>query len=798
VDQPDHLAERALSVLEWPRLLEHLAEQCASDAGGARLAAREAAPTRAEAVVRARRLGQALALDALTELFEVRAFPDVGPALERAGLGGSLAGHELRDVMRVLELAKSLRAFASSHAESHPELSAALASEPSLDRLLDKLAHAIDPDGAVSDHASPALREARAQARKARDELKQRLDECMRRLAPLLQGQYVTERDGRYVVPLRADAHQRVEGVVLGTSGSGGTLYLEPREVTEFGNRLKIREAATLREEQRILDELTREVGARAQAMLQAFEACVEADGLQALCIWSRRAKAWAFEPEAEPVLELYGMRHPLLLAAGSSVVDNDLVARGGRALVISGPNAGGKTVSLKCLGLAAWMVRAGLPVPAAPESRIGWFEQVLADVGDEQSLSRNLSTFSGHMLAIASILERSNEATLVLLDELAAGTDPEEGAALAAATLEALCKRGAAVVVTTHYERLKELAAEGKGPFDNASVGFDFENMAPTFKLLLGVPGPSSALAVAGRFGLPPALVERARELLPDHAVDREEVVRRLERERAELEQERAALRVELERQAELRLELEQELERQGREDRAELTRESRELVGVVQRARAEVREARARLKHTQDPAELRELERTISRAATHVALGGTVEQYTRGAPRAEPDFASQLLPGTAVRLKNAGTLAVVEALPERGQVRLRAGSMKLTLPVGEIESVQGAPKPGRSNPVRSQRSRAASPPAVAVRSSDNTLDLRGERFEDVGVRVDGFLDRLLSEGQPVGFVLHGHGTGALKSAVREHLAGSRFVVQSRPAESDEGGDAFTVFWTA
>ncbi|HVJ19698.1 MAG TPA: hypothetical protein VM686_29965 [Polyangiaceae bacterium] len=495
METPDLLAARALTVLEWHRLLGHLAEQCASDVGAERLRAREPAASLEEATLRARRLQQALLLDALTELFEVRAFPDVSAALSRARLGGALAGNELRDVGRVLALARSLRAFASDRAAEYGELAAAIASEPSLDRLLDKLEQALDPDGSVADHASPALREARERARNARDELKQRLDECMRRLAPLLQGQYVSERDGRYVLPVRADAHQRVEGVVLGTSGSGGTLYLEPREVTDYGNRLKIREAAVEREVQRVLEELTREVGARVDAALQAFESCIEADQLQALCIWARRSKAQAFLPEAEPVLELRAMRHPLLLAAGGRVIENDVVACGGRALVISGPNAGGKTVALKCLGLAAWMARAGLPIPADPESRIGFFDQVLADVGDEQSLARNLSTFSGHLVAIAAILERSGPATLVLLDELAAGTDPEEGAALAAATLEALCARGAAVVVTTHYERLKERAAEGQGPFDNASVGFDFEAMAPTFKLLLGVPGPSSAL---------------------------------------------------------------------------------------------------------------------------------------------------------------------------------------------------------------------------------------------------------------------------------------------------------------
>ncbi|HEV8245129.1 MAG TPA: Smr/MutS family protein [Polyangiaceae bacterium] len=796
----DSLEQRTLQVLEWQRLLEQLAAHCVSEVGAVRLGDRRPAASIEEARRRCRLLAQALELDALAELYEMRAFPDLGAALSRARVSGTLTGSELRDVSRVLELAGSLRAFAAAQREARPELAQALASEPSLDRLQERLSRAIDPDGTVSDHASPALREAREKSRQAREELKRRLEESMRRLAPLLSGQYVTEREGRYVLPVRADAPQRVEGVVLGTSGSGGTLFVEPSEVTDYGNRLKIREAAVEREVAKVLEELTREVSNRVDAVEQAFEACVDADQLLGLCSWSRKAKAHAFEPESAPVLELRAMRHPLLLAGTSRVVENDIVACGGRALIISGPNAGGKTVALKCLGLAAWMARAGLPIPADEESRIGWFGDVLCDLGDEQSLARNLSTFSAHLLAIAAILERSGPDSLVLLDELAAGTDPEEGAALAAATLEALTARGAAVVVTTHYERLKELAAEGKAAFDNASVGFDFEAMAPTFKLLLGVPGPSSALAVARRFGLPEDVVARAREHLPAHAIAREEVVRKLEQERSELERERGELRAEIAAQAERRAELEAELEKLERRDQQELERESRELIGLVRQARAEVREARQRLKEPHGGAELRDIERSISRAATHVAVGGTVAQRAGSSERTAPpaNLEAELLPGSAVRLRNAGTLAIVEALPERGQVRLRAGSLRLTVPLREIESVQGrAKKPSATKRPQTARSTSRSAhESSPVRTSDTTLDVRGERVDDALTRVDGFLDQLLGEGHGVGFVLHGHGTGALKSALREHLAASRYVGHVRAAEPDEGGDAFTVFW--
>jgi DNA mismatch repair protein MutS2 len=776
--ETDGLVERTERVLEWERLLSHLAEHCASESGAARLLERRPAEDIEQARALNRRLAQAIALDETSELFEVRPFPALGDALERARMGSPLSGAELRDVMRVLELAKSLRAFAAARRESHPELAQALESEPVLDRLLGRLSQAIDPDGSVSDHASPALRDARDRARQAREELKRRLEESMRRLAPLLQGQYVTEREGRYVLPLRADADQRVEGVVLGASGSGSTLFVEPREVTQYSNQLKIREAAVEREVAKVLTELTLELSTRADAVEVAFEACVEADVLQALASFAARAHAFPFEPEPAPVLELVAMRHPLLLAAGQKVVSNDIQVRGGRALVVSGPNAGGKTVALKCLGLAAWMARAGLPVPADPASKIGWFGAVLADVGDEQSLSRNLSTFSAHLVTIAEILARSGQDTLVLLDELAAGTDPEEGAALAGSILEALTERGAAVVVTTHYERLKEMAAEGERPFDNASVGFDFEAMAPTFKLLFGVPGPSSALAVARRFGISERVVARARELLP--------------------EQERAKLRGELALQQALREELEAARAAEERATESELLREGRDLIALVQQAREEVREARRRLKEIKTENELRELERAVNRAAAHVAIGGTLAQHSRArASAGAASLAESLTPGTRVRLKSGGTLAVVESAPVRDQVRLRAGSMKLMLPISEIDSVEGARSKGNAPPPQ-KKSRLAPSLAVPVRTSDNTLDLRGERLDDALARVDAFLDRMLGEGHAVGFVLHGHGTGTLKSAVREHLKASAYVENARPAEPDEGGDAFTVFWIA
>lgn len=789
-----------LRALEWPALLERIAQRAASRTAGDRLRATEPAATLDAARALAARTRDAVALDALGEALPLRDFPDVTEALGRAAKGGTLAGSDLVGVARVLEVARAVRVFALERAERFPALAAAVASDARLDVLGAELERCLEPDGTVSDAASPALREARARVREARDALKERLDGCLKTHADVLQGRYYTERDGRYVLPVRSDAHLRVEGIVLGSSASGGTLFVEPREATEHGNRLKLRLAAVEREEERVLAELTRKVAGESESIDRALAASIEADCLSALALYARAARAEVIEPTDGDAIDLREARHPLLVASGIHVVANDVRVRGGRALVISGPNAGGKTVALKCLGLAAWMARSGIPIPCDASSRIGWFTQVLADVGDEQSLERSLSTFSAHVTRLAAIVKSAGPETLVLLDEVASGTDPEEGAALAAAVLEAITTQGAAAAVTTHYERLKELAAT-PGPLENASVGFDFDHMEPTFRLTLGVPGPSSALAVAARFGLERAVLARAHELLPDRAKEREEAVKRLEQERLELERERAELRGELALARAAREDIERERERAVAQANGELGREARELVAVVRAARAEVRDARQRLRSAgADTTAVRDAERAVSRAATHVALGGTLEQHEaaeahrRGKTAVTPPPLA-LAAGTEVRVKKTGTLAVVEAPPERGTVRLRAGAVRLTLPLAEIEPAQGRPRPTAAKAPPRRRERTGALP-VAVRTATNTLDLRGTRVDEALARLDAFLDVMMGEGEPLGFVLHGHGTGAMKSAVREHLGASGYVAQSRPAEPDEGGDAFTVFW--
>ena len=789
------LDPETVAALEWRELLAAIGGFCTSASGKARALALTPATELESARARNRVVREMLDLERLGLAPPARSFPDVAPPLERAARGGVASAAELWQVRELLEVAGKLRVFARGQREGHPALAAVVDSPAELDGLEEDLTHALEPDGTLADRASPELARARKRARELREELKRKLGQLIERHADVVQADYYTEREGRYVLPVRSDAHLRVPGIVLGSSASGATLFVEPEELTGLGNQLRIQEAEALREAAKVLSVLSGYLASDAEQVRIAQRACEEADLLGALARFARQTRAIVAELLADARLDLRAARHPLLALSSQPVVANDIAIDAARALVISGPNAGGKTVALKTLGLVSWMVRAGIPLPVAEESQVGWFGSVLADIGDEQSIARSLSTFSAHVQRLCVLLERASNDTLILLDELASGTDPEEGAALAAAVLEALTARGAAVAVTTHYEKLKELAAHA-AHLHNASVSYDFERMAPTFRLTMGVPGASSALAVATRHGLPSGVVARAQALLPEQSVERERAVERLERERQGFEAQRRALALEAEQLKELRERVEGQHELERRQLEAELERETVALRGNVAKVRAELLAVRERLKREgQDPKALRSIERDLSRAAAHVALGGSLlPERERPAPPSlgAPRFSYKA--GDSARVKSSGLLATVVDV-DHDRVRVQVGSIKLILRSEDLEPAQ-APRKQKQAARAHTSSIAVSALPTGVRTSGNTLDLRGERVDDALSKVDAFLDRLLNVGEPLGFVLHGHGTGALKVAVRSHLRASSHIEQSQPADPDSGGDAFTIFW--
>jgi DNA mismatch repair protein MutS2 len=448
----------------------------------------------------------------------------------------------------------------------------------------------------------------------------------------------------------------------------------------------------------------------------------------------------------------------------------------------------------LKTLGLCALMARAGMLLPAAEGSRIGFFDPVLTELGDEQSTVTNLSTFSAHVRNLVEILEQTKSGSLVLLDEVATGTDPGEGGALACALVQTFCERGAALVVTTHYEALKALA-EREDRLRSASVGFDPTHLQPTFELLLDVPGASSALTVARRYGLPASVIEAAAQFVPEQARDFELLVQRLRDAAIAARAERAELASERRKVDQERREQEMRSHELQQQSRRKLSNEAEQLMNELRAARAELDQARALLrKQDRDAQRIAEAERKIKNAAAPVSVGSELASAIATEPRATADKPPELTIGARVYVPRLRAEAVVVEGPQKNRVLVAVGAMKLWVEVADLrKAANAAAESDNVVPLRDVVRTESAP----LRTADNTIDVRGLRADDALAMVDSFIDRLYAGPLRVGFVLHGHGSGALRAAVREHLkAAPPYVQTTRPGAPDEGGDAFTVFY--
>jgi DNA mismatch repair protein MutS2 len=792
--------------LEWDRITSALSERCRGP-HGARLAAHLPFPeTLQGSRIAHEQAREALALADAADELPLDVYPDVAEAVGRARAQGVLGPAELVAILKFLGTCRVLRKFLAARREKAPRLFETCSTDPTLDRLHDTLQEAFDADGSLSDRASPKLREVRGEYQAARSRILSRLDDVMKRYEPVMQDRFVTEREGRYVLPVRSDAHERFPGIVHGSSASGSTLFVEPRVIVGMGNRLKMLEAEITREEVRVLTQLSSTVGASLPSLEGAVEAVALADVRAATARLAIEFRLIFPNLVDRPELDLRDARHPLLLLEKVAVVPSDLRVSQGRAMIISGPNAGGKTVALKMLGLAALMARAGLPVSCGEDSTVGLFESVLTDVGDDQSLSKSLSTFSAHVENLTHILEDTTAGVLVLLDELAGGTDPREGEALAAGVLDSLVARQGTVAVTTHYEGLKVLAS-ADDRFANASVGFDFTAMAPTFKVTMGIPGSSSALAVAERFGMPKTVLERARSFLSQEDRDYASSVADMDRKMRALDLAKAATDAEATRNREVREELERELTELRARERAYLSHQGETVLAELRRLQSDLREAKGKIKTAKaDPAGVAQASKILDRAAADFALGGRHErlvQTVEDTPSGTID-AGRLKRGDRVyltRLRMHGD--VIELLAD-GNVRIAAGPLKLMAHVSDLtppkdsDYLAGAKSSGKMKAKRAIAAVTEATAEPAIQTSDNTCDLRGLTVDDGIAMAMTFLDRAMTDGRRTVFLLHGHGTGALRDAIRKELKTSTYVQRFRPGQDQEGGNGVTVVWLA
>jgi DNA mismatch repair protein MutS2 len=716
---------------------------------------------------------------------------DVRPSLGRAAREGTLLPQELLDVARLIRASDAARRFCFSQADRAP-LHFERAQELSeLVPLARELERAFDPSGTLLDTASALLGELRERARGLHRAIKQRIEELLKdeQVLPMLRDTYYSVRGDRYVLPVRAEHRSHLPGIVHNASNSGQTLFIEPQQLVELGNQLTIAEAGALEEEQRILHELSGAVGRRAAALERDVEIIAVLDEVAAGGRLGDDLEAGAPELGGDR-FDLRKARHPLLVLQRKSggVVANDVALPApAQALVISGPNAGGKTVTITAVGLCALMARAGLPIPAESGSRMPLYRTVYTAIGDEGDLARDLSTFSAHLSALKWILEAAGPGTLALIDEIAADTDPREGAAIAIAALEKLVAAGAQVLITTHLEELKALALADPR-FAPASVGFDVDRLAPTYRLRLGEVGASSAIEIARRVGLPEDVCARAREILGSGASVVSQAVERLERERAEaarLRAELSAARDDLQRE---RASLQRERDRLR-----ELERETRagargELIEDLRRRREEVAALVARLQAAPAMAQAVAVQREVEDAVA------SEEREQAKAEEAEALPEAALEPGARVKHVRLGTEGVVlEVLDGAAMVQMGALRSKVSLqdlvPIARQVRQAGF---RRTQAERMERAEQARPAAVQVRVP--LVDVRGMRVDEALRSVELELDRATRAGEERVHVLHGHGSGALKSAVREHLKRSPYVRRSRPAEQHEGGDGVTV----
>jgi len=773
---------RSIVLLEFPQVRARLAE-LTSFGPSRRLA--EALEPESDPVLVARALDEtdeARALITERPGVGVGAAHDIGPWIARATRGGRLEPQHFLEIADTLDAtAKLATALAEDRRTLLREIGRQLHPLPAL---RNTLARSFDPVGELLDTASPRLGGLRSAVRIAYDRLRRRLDSLVgSELGGALQEPIVTLRNGRYVVPVKAEARSRVKGIVHDASGSGQTLFVEPLVVVELGNAWREALASEQEEIGRILDELSALVGANGEALGETLDALARFD------LWAAKAQLASLmdgvraETADRPHVVLLSARHPGL--TGRVVPIDVRLGDGYTALVVTGPNTGGKTVTLRTLGLLSLMHQAGLHVPAATGSQLPIFRDVFADIGDEQSIAQSLSTFSGHLRRIIRIVEAAGPDTLVLLDELGAGTDPTEGSALAQALLDHFIRAGALVAATTHYAELKAYAHTTPAA-SNASVEFNLETLSPTYRLTIGLPGGSQAFAIAERLGLPPDIVGDARSRLSENQRAFEETLERIRAAEGETSDALERARVAEARAGEALRQADEE-RRRARRERDETVRSARtEAERLVTELRDDVSDTRRRLERETVTASA--LDTAVARAeSTRDRL-----PETEPLPEAPPPPAPRSWQvGERARSRQGGWEGRISALEKGGRrATLEAGGMRVSVNVDELElamsSAAGAGSDGGSSAGAIQLSRA--------RTVASSLDLRGARVDEALDALGRYLDDAALAGMHKVTIIHGMGTGALRDAVREQAGGHPLVKEQRAGGRGEGGDGATI----
>ena len=780
-------------VLEFSRLLEMLSQRCQYSVASER--ALEIGPTSDVETVRYLLAVTRESTDLVSRnpSFTVGGVRDIREIVERSRIGLLLDSTDLREVLDTIQSSGSLRRtfLQNNWAETYVLLSEFMEAIASVPGLESDLARTVGSRGEILDSASAQLGEIRRDVRVAHRRLLDRLNRMIADAGPnsAIQDPIVTMREGRYVIPVRADRRGQVPGVVHGTSASGQTLFVEPLDVVQLNNQWRELQMAEEHEIERILRMRSEEVGSVAAELTQTVEAVAAIDVALAkarLAIDMRAREPVVLGDESGSddsigqSVDLRQARHPLLDPATVVPVDIKL-GDGQRVLVVTGPNTGGKTVALKTVGLLAMMMQSGMFLPVADESGMSVFDGIFADIGDEQSIEQSLSTFSGHITKIVAMLQVADGRSLVLIDEIAAGTDPQEGAALARAIITALLERGTLAIVTTHYSELKTFAYATPG-VENASAEFDLQTLRPTYRLITGIPGRSNALAIAQRIGLPREIAENARAYLDPGAEHVDDLLAQIMQRREEADSLLASARAERDAARRIRSDAEEAL-RETERIRAQARQEA------ISELEDEVREARELVRRARRSAEPRPTVEAAPEESPNLGDVKRVEQTLRRASRRRRPVQAPSEPiriGDWVSLPSVGISGEVVGFGEDGEsVEVASGSFRITQPISTVR---------REISKESQTRRIRTPTLPSAPLVDPELHLLGMRVHEVEEALDRYLDSAALASVPSVRIVHGKGTGALRTEVhrvlREHPVVDRFEL----AERSEGGEGATV----
>lgn len=783
--------KKGLKVLEYNKIIEMLKVQANSQMAKERLAA-----LLPETEIHRIREGLAETSEAVTVIVKKGALPlgeiyDINSALHFARKGGTLTMRQLLQILYNMKVTGNVITFLKSDLEYLPIIMGMSEVLVAFPKLAERIDRSILSEDEMADSASPELRNIRRSIARQNEAIRSKMNHILNSSdnKTFLQDAIVTMRDGRYVVPVKAEHRAKMPGIIHDQSSSGATIFIEPQVIVNLNNELRELELAEKAEIERILAELTSAVAEHFHDLINNQKILIELDIIFAKGKLSCKMQAEEPSINEEGFLDLRLARHPLI--DPKKVVPINLsIGKEYQTLVITGPNTGGKTVTLKTAGLLAMMAQSGLHIPAASTSSLPIYREIFADIGDEQSIEQSLSTFSSHMKNTVYLVEKAGSGTLVLLDELGAGTDPTEGAALAIAILERLAAQGAHTIATTHYNELKKYALSTEG-VENASMEFNVETLSPTYRLSIGVPGKSNAFEISKKLGLPGKIIDRANQLIEKGDIAFEEVISAIENDKRKAQEERdEAIRLadELKKQKDELEKRQQELEK----------RESKVLKDAREEARAIIKEARETASDVQK--ELKELakvqslgERTKRLEKSKRRIKESENRYADGLERpvnANPVTAEELQTGDRVKILTLDQNGEVLTLPdEKGDLTVKVGIMKINVNVSDLMLIIDGTKKkktrtgGYGNLYRKK-----------AQTISMSVNVQGQNLEDALMNVDKYIDDAYMAGLKEVTVIHGNGTGVLKEGLRRSFKKHKLIASYRKGGYNEGGDGVTI----